>query len=453
MKAQKRFSGFEDLLKTQSKNHYSHTAVIYDEDFKVACSYGELYDRVLFRSSQLKSSGKTCIGILADFSFACIVEIFAANLAGMQIVMLDRTMPAPVLKELITYTDADMLFGNRKQAAELEDALTDGVKDGKGKILFFTSGTTERAKAVVLTDRSLMSSAYNGSCMLPLKTGDILLSILPLCHVFGFVCGLLWGLSCGASVALSRGPRHYTDDCTYFKPTAISVVPMLLKFLLQYNLMNDELDLILVGAGDCAKEILNAVNATGRRISYGYGLTETSSGVAISVSGDPSAMEVCPDDEIMLADDDEILVRAPECMMLGYYKLPEDTEAVLQDGILFTGDIGQFDADGRLHIIGRKKEILVLSDGTKIFLPEYIREISNRLHTQEIAVILRKDRPYIVVNDERSSEELMDLLGDWIPTLHRDHQPAGIIKYGKDLPRTSTGKIKTWEIAKETENL
>ena len=217
--------------------------------------------------------------------------------------------------------------------------------------------------------------------------------------------------------------------------------------------MNDELDLILVGAGDCAKEILNAVNATGRRISYGYGLTETSSGVAISVSGDPSAMEVCPDDEIMLADDDEILVRAPECMMLGYYKLPEDTEAVLQDGILFTGDIGQFDADGRLHIIGRKKEILVLSDGTKIFLPEYIREISNRLHTQEIAVILRKDRPYIVVNDERSSEELMDLLADWIPTLHRDHQPAGIIKYGKDLPRTSTGKIKTWEIAKETENL
>lgn len=453
MKTQKRFTGFEDLLRTQSKNYYRHTAVIYDEDFKIACTYGELYDRVLYRSSQLKSTGKTCIGILADFSFACIVEIFAANLAGMQIVMLDRTLPVTVLKELIAYTDADMLFGNRELVNELEDSLTEGTADGKGKILFFTSGTTERAKAVVLTDGKLMNSAWNGSYMLPLKTGDILLSILPLCHVFGFVCGLLWGLSCGASVALSRGPRHYTDDCTYFRPTVISVVPMLLRFLLQYNLMNPELELILVGAGDCSKETLNAVHATGRRISYGYGLTETSSGVAISVSGDPSAMEICPDDEIVIGEDDEILIKTDTCMMLGYYKLPEDTDAVLKDGYLHTGDLGQFDADGRLHIIGRKKEILVLSDGTKIFLPEYIREISYRLHTQEIAVVLRKDRPYIVVDDKRSSGELMELLDDWIPTLHRDHQPAGIIIYGKKLPRTSTGKIKTWEIAKEIESI
>ena len=65
----------------------------------------------------------------------------------------------------------------------------------------FTSGTTERARAVVLTEGSLCASAACGSALLPLSGNDTLLCMLPLDHVFGFVCGLLWGLSSGAAVA------------------------------------------------------------------------------------------------------------------------------------------------------------------------------------------------------------------------------------------------------------
>ena len=108
----------------------------------------------------------------------------------------------------------------------------------------------------MLTEQSLCSSAYNGGALLPLSPSDTLMCMLPLSHVFGFVCGLLWGLSCGACVALGRGARHYIDDLAYFGPTARSAVPLLLGFLVQHGLLNRELKLILVGAGDCPAALL-----------------------------------------------------------------------------------------------------------------------------------------------------------------------------------------------------
>ena len=117
--------------------------------------------------------------------------------------------------------------------------------------------------------------------MLPLSPDDTLMCMLPLGHVFGFVCGLLWGLSSGASVALGRGSRHYMDDLLFFRPTTLSAVPLLWGFLLKYKVINPELKLVLIGAGDCSRQLLEAAHALGIRVAFGYGLTETSSGVAI----------------------------------------------------------------------------------------------------------------------------------------------------------------------------
>ena len=348
-----RFQSFEELLRHWAEASPSGTALCGEG---TELSFRDLLERVLRRADELKQTGKSCLGLLSDGSVDCVTELFAANLAGLQVVMLDESAPEAVLRGLIAYTDVDLLWGDRELCEELEGSLTRGVADGKGKILFFTSGTTERAKAVVLTDRSLCQSAWNGSAKLPLQPEDRLLCMLPLGHVFGFVCGLLWGLSCGAAVALGRGARHYLDDMKYFRPTAVSLVPRLLGFLLQQGCMNDELKLILVGAGDCPPQLLQAVQAMGIRLSFGYGLTETSSGVAISVGGDPYAMEICPDDTVTLAPDGEILIQAPTCMMQGYYKWPQYTEQVLHDGVLSTGDLGFFDENGRLHVTGRKKD-------------------------------------------------------------------------------------------------
>ena len=438
-----RFDSFEHLLSHFALSTPDAPALRYEA---TTLSFAALFQSVQKRAEELRKSGKSCLGVLCDGSLENVIEIFAASLAGLQIVLLDAALEADVLKTLIRYTDVDLLWGDEELCDELSLALMAGVKDGRGKILFFTSGTTERAKAVVLTDRSLCQSAWNGSAKLPLSPDDTLLCLLPLGHVFGFVCGLLWGLSCGACVALGRGARHYLDDCDFYRPTAVSVVPLLLGFLLKQKCINPELKLVLVGAGDCPPALLQAAGALGIRVSFGYGLTETSSGVAISVSGDPYAMEVCPDDTITLAEDGEILIEAPSCMMQGYYKRPDATRAVLRHGVFHTGDLGRFDEEGKLHITGRKKDILVLPDGTKIFLPEYESALMQALGHTELAVTLRDERPLLVYSGEGDREKLREKLGELMRTLPRGQQIADILITDEPLPRTATGKIKRWEL-------
>ena len=445
-----RFESFGHMLSYWAQKTPDSPALVYE---KQTLSFSQLYARVLKRSEELKASGKTCLGLLSDGSLDCVIELFAANLAGMQLVMLDAMAPEETLRALMSYTDIDLLWGDPDLTEELEHALTKGVSGGGDRILFFTSGTTERSKAVALTGHSLCQSAWNGSAKLPLSPDDRLLCLLPLGHVFGFVCGLLWGLSCGASVALGRGARHYADDCGFYRPTAVSVVPLLLGFLLKTGAVNPELKLILVGAGDCPPALLRAASARGIRVSFGYGLTETSSGVAISVSGDPFAMEVCPDDTITLAEDGEILIQAPTCMMQGYYKRPDSTAQVLVDGVLHTGDLGRFDEDGRLHIAGRKKDMLVLPDGTKIFLPEYEAELMQTLGHTELALSLRDGRPVLVYSGQADVGELRKRLRGLMEKLPRGQQLAGIIVTDQPLPKTATGKIKRWELQQKVSTL
>ena len=443
-----RFLTFTEMLRHYAEQTPDAPALAYEENGeRRTMSFARLCETVDSRAAVLREGGKTCLGLFADGSLACVTELFAAVRAGLQVVLLDESVPLPILRGLLPYTDVDLLWGPDDLRAELAPNLASGVENGAGRILFFTSGTTERSKAVVLTEKSLCASAWNGSSLLPLSPEDVLLCMLPLSHVFGFVCGLLWGLSCGACVALGRGVRHYADDCAFFRPTAVSVVPLLLGFLLRQNVLNEELKLILVGAGDCPEALLAAVKARGIRVSFGYGLTETSSGVALSLGGDPYAMTVCPDDEVIIAEDGEILIRVRSCMMKGYYKCPDATAAVLQGGLLQSGDLGHFDKNGLLHVTGRKKDMLVLSDGTKLFLPEAEAELARLLGAADFALALQDGRVTLVLSgDTRSDAEIFSAVAPYQISHPRGQQIAAIVRRDKPLPRTATGKIKRWEL-------
>jgi len=443
-----RFASFEEMLGHYAGQTPDAPALRYEKGGAVTeMTYEELAEAVEQRAAALRAEGRSCLGVFPDGSLACVVEIFAAVRAGMQIALLDGNLPTQVLRGLVTYTDADALWGDAELCEELGDVLTGGVQNGAGRLLFFTSGTTERSKAVVLTEKSLCASAYNGGSLLPLSAEDTLLCMLPLGHVFGFVCGLLWGLSCGACVALGRGPRHYIDDCLFFRPTALSVVPTLLSFLLKQNLFNDELRLLLVGAGDCPPVLLESARAMGVRVCFGYGLTETSSGVALSLGDDPYAMTVCPDDTITIAPDGEILIDTRTCMMQEYYKCPEETNTALAGGVLNTGDLGRFDENGCLRVTGRKKEMFVLSDGTKLFLPEAEAELRALLGGGDFALVLRGEQIILAVHgEERSDEELFKAIAPYQKNRPRSQKIARISRQVAPLPRTPTGKVKRWEL-------
>ena len=460
-----KFNSFEALLSDFEKNAPERPAVVFESGGKPCfLSRSGFASMAREKARELSASGKKCPGIVCDGSLPCLVAIFASALAGLQTVLLDENASEELLRGQIMQTDIDMLLcSDEDLLGELESALTrgPGTVSGERDILFFTSGTTSSSKAVVLTDKSLMAAAFSGSSMLPLSEEDILMCMLPLNHVFGLVCGVLWGMQCGAPVALGRGTRYYAQDLSFYRPTVLSAVPLLLSFLLQHRLKNSELRLVLVGAGACPPSLLEAAAQQKLAVSFGYGLTETSSGVAISVPGtpdfDPFAMEICPEDTVSLAEDGEILVRSESCMMKGYYGHPEDTEKVMKEGVLYTGDLGRWDEKGRLRIIGRKKEILVLRDGTKIFLPEYEARIGAALPGEDFTVLEKDGRPVLVLHDKEAAQaseshmakarSLIQLrLKEVMAALPRGQQLGGILFTALPLPRTATGKVRRWEI-------
>lgn len=436
-----RYTGFEHLLGYLAGAYPDEPAFFYGPDEMHSLSYGDFYAQVLARCDQLKGSG-TCIGIPALSTPECITEIFAANLAGLQVVMLDPLMKDEELQSTAQYTDMDLLYGRPEfPLPEVSDSHARA-----GNILFFTSGTTGKNKAVILSDHSLMQSAYNGGMMLGLEKDDRMLSVLPLSHVFGFVCSLLWPMTYGVPVCLGRGMRHYGDDCTWYCPTVICAVPSLLQFLIRHNCLNEGMRLVLVGAGDCADELMAEVKNRGIQLSFGYGLTETSSGIAISTGGDPRAMSICPDDTVTLADDGEILIASPACMMQGYYRLPEDTDAVLKNGVLYTGDLGYFDGEKKLHLSGRKKDILVMADGTKIYLPEYEADLSRLLGTDQLAVILKNGKPFLYLEKYDDAEALQKAVSEFNRSQPFGRKLAGTAVLNRALPRSASGKIQRWKL-------
>ena len=418
-------------------------------------SWSALRELVRERADELAANGGACEAVLADGSIACVIEVFAAVRVDLQVALVDPFVPNAVLLPLLASVDADRVWASdAARQCELEGQLAPAAAPAYGAhaVLFFTSGTTSQSKAVVLTDESLMSSAFNGSSLLPLSPDDTLLCLLPLSHVFGFVCGLLWGLACGATVALGRGPRYYTADLALFDPTTISAVPKLLEFLVARQVLNPGLRLVLVGAADCADALLDAVRARGIRASLGYGLTETSSGVALSVGDDFHAMTVCPEDQVTISEEGEILVSAPTCLMQGYYRDEAKTAAAVRKGVLHTGDQGFLDADGLLHVQGRLKDVIVLPNGTKVFLPEYEAVVAAALHEADIAVVLRRDKLTLVCGhlaSTRADRELMDALDPALASYPPGSRIERIARLGHALPRTASGDVERWKILEE----
>jgi long-subunit acyl-CoA synthetase (AMP-forming) len=439
----KRYKTFLGMLTDQEPNN---TALIFsDGKFKKELTYSELIEKI----NNTKIKDKTCFGVFPDGSIDTLISIFALAKNHKQIVLLNPYDSEANLISQIEKSDVDYLIGNGPYLHELSTHLTKGLKENSDKILFFTSGTTSSNKAVVLTEQSLCASSYNGSALLPLKQEDLLLGLLPLNHVYGFVCSLLWAFNCGATVALSRGLTYMMDDFHYFNPTAVSLVPQQAIFLTSYQqVINPEIRLALVGGGVCPAVVLNAMKKRGVEVHFGYGLTETSSGVALSLGSNPLKMTICPDDVIKIAPDNEILISSSTCLMEGYYKEEKDTKKAITDGFFHSGDLGKIDKDGLLEIIGRKNDVLVLDDGTKIFCPEYEEALMKVLPGKDLAVGLREGKVVLYIGKSSPDSWVKDVVYDFNLHYQRSHQITDIVFTSKSLPRTQTGKVKRWALAK-----
>ena len=430
-----KYTSFREL--TDSWKNRTDSALIYTAgDDKVILTFHNLY-------TQIHSAQSVCEVIRADHSPQTIVRIFADVIGGNDVLLIDESTPENVETQI---REAFLpLLPIRKQAGN----DTGDDRNEEGHILFFTSGTTDSSKTVVLSTRALLASTWGGQSMLACSKRDILLSVLPLYHVFGFVCGLLWGLCYGARVALGRGPLHVIDDCRYFHPTILPVVPTIAEELLRLDALNRELRIILIGAAVPTQETLRALQIRGIQTYTGYGLTETASGLAITRDlSAPLSLYICPGADLKIASDGEITVKT-DALMEGYLDPADGSlNLPLQDGRFHTGDLGRIDERGALRITGRKKDMLMLPDGNKVFCPEYEAYLSEELGSDELCVILDNGRPALLY----SSRLARPLVEKAVTTLNRHYprsrQIAKLIPREGLLPRTATGKIMRWVLQK-----
>lgn len=292
--------------------------------------------------------------------------------------------------------------------------------------IIYTSGTTGKPKGVMLSHYNILYNAWASLHTFPGVIGshDVLLSFLPLSHVFERTAGYFLGIMAGATVSYARSVPLLPEDFLIIRPTILFSVPRIYERV--YNAIHAKLDegpplrkklftlavdvgwdrfeyqqgraswhlklllwpmlkllvadkvlgrlggrlrLSISGGAALPPKISRLFIALGLNLLQGYGMTETSPVVAVNRTQDnhPSTIGLPLEGiQVKIGDQDALLVKGP-CNMLGYWNNPQATAAMIDaEGWLNTGDTARIDAGGHITITGRIKEIIVMSNGEKV---------------------------------------------------------------------------------------
>ena len=404
---------------------------------------------------KLLTIGVSRLALILDKTPELLYDTVAALELGITLAILDPHDPIEKLKEQL------LTFGPEKIILQEEDYEEDELKElnstlqpwhvltsleREGDAVFFTSGTSGPSKGVVLSSMSLLASAYCGQCKLACSEEDVILSLLPLSHVFGFICTFLWPLCYGSAIALGRGARYFSLDPKVFHPTILPLIPAQIPFLMKTDAFNEECKTVLVGAGNLGKAAMTMLKRKGIRLALGYGLTETASGVAISVNSlAPYELEPCPGNRFRLDEGGRLLIRSDSIMkgyLVGRKLIPVELD---QDGYFRTSDLAEIDGKGNIRILGRSDDVLVLPNGTKADAAKIELDLSSYFPSLDFAVGLKDG----VLTFFYHSEEDMDAeIGPKL-SKYKEAQPIyariiGVEKEERKLPRTKTMKIRRY---------
>jgi long-chain acyl-CoA synthetase len=259
-------------------------------------------------------------------------------------------------------------------------------------VILYTSGTTGRPKGVALSHANLLANTRAAASLYELDRRQWALVTLPLSHAYGLTV-MNSGLVLGTRAVLLRWfqPELVLETIQAYRVQTLSAVPTMLTYLLHYpdgqSFDTSSVRVWGSGAAPLPLEIVAPFETRfGGRILEGYGLTEATTVVSThrfsgvrklgSVGQPIPGVEVRIRDE---ADQDlppgavgEVCVRGPN-VMLGYYRMPEETARTVRNGWLYTGDMGRLDADGYLYIVERKKD-LIIRGGFNVF-PRDVEEV------------------------------------------------------------------------------
>ena len=377
------------------------------------------------------------------------------------IVMLYKKQSVSIKKQNNIVFFKDIMSNN----FSFEDILID---ENDIALLQYTGGTTGKSKAAILTHKNLLSNVQQVSNWIEphIKQGqEIIITALPLFHIFSFTVNCLTFLKLGSENVLIANPRDldsFIKVLSKKKFTVITAVNTLFNLLLTSRKFRD-LDFsnfkFSVGGGmavlsDTAKKWRGV---TGTNITQGYGLTETSPVVAINRIDDPfngyiglpvqsTKIKIIDDDENILGCNQagELCVQGPQ-VMSGYWKISnEKNKYFTDDGFFKTGDIATMNDEGYLKIVDRKKD-MIISSGYNVYpneLEDYLATHPDILEAGVIGVDDKNRGEYIkaFVVSKNESLSSSDIIAFCKNGLTEYKVPKRII-FIKELPKTNVGKI------------
>ena len=425
------------------------------------------------------------IAILSKNCYEYGVIAFGTILAGGVVVTVNQKKTWPELEYELGLVEPALLFndgidygcreqleaayGDRLRPMDAfrdcapAQGLTNTRKPDDLMVLMFTSGTTGRSKAVMLSERNFFTTTgaqvVFGDAMLaykhehfPENKNDVLsnFSILPLFHLGTFICLFVWPCK-GWALNLSSDLREFYRDLKLMHSDAMAVAPMLMESIYKdvKRGRRERLNGLWNPCGSSAMfdgAMLAELAQEGMMITQVYGMTETCGDGIINYSQDEKHIRSAgkPDDhcEYRIAEDGELCIRGG-CVMLGYYKDPEATaEVVDKEGWLHTGDLARVDEDGYYYITGRKKNLIILDSGENVSPEELEGLVSQCAAVQECVVKEKGKKIGVVVY---CAEDKQQQVRDHITALNRTlplYKRMSAVEFSAEpLPRTGTGKL------------
>lgn len=397
---------------------------------------------------RVQSFQDTKIAVLGENSYPWILTYFAAVLSGNIIVPIDKELPTEDMMSLLqrcgaktlvyspSYEDvaqAAQAAGTVKAAlsmAELpailesqHDPAPAALDENAVCAIIYTSGTTGDPKGVMLTQKNLMVDTV-AACQNVYIAGSSMLT-LPLHHTFAFTTSVLAMLVYGVPICINKSLRTFQADMKTYQPQNMFLVPLyvetlykgiwkaareqekerLLRTLIKIsNILRKcgldlrrklfrtvleqfggKLDLIVCGGAFLEQRYIDGMGEIGVQVLNGYGITECSPVVAVNRNrwAKPGSIGLpLPCCEVQIQDG-EICVKG-DLVMAGYFQDEAATAETIRGGWFHTGDLGYLDKDGFLFITGRKKNLIILSNGKNVSAEELESQLLQITGVEEV---------------------------------------------------------------------
>ena len=461
----------------------------------VGISYDELFRDITGLGTALYglSYRKKTIALIGDRSYEWVLSFLTMVCSNAIVVPMDPKLETKELIERIKFSDAQVciaddtlklwssgdLPGNLKMhkmseimdmtAGGLEEVLrgneewiSDPICNKQQVVMMFTSGTGGKNKAALIRQENFTLERYVWSG-LEMENNTCLIT-LPLYHIAG-IGDLRGTLLVGTTAYLSSGLRHLLKEYAYARPRIGFMVPAQAMLLYEVLSGKDKEEARALIGGN-----FSAIRATGAplpdkiremfksydiKVTSDYGMTETCGPVSVSMvkdgeifSKEGSVGHIIDCLDVFVENPDENgcgeIVISGQCVFDGYYKDPEQTQAILRDGKLYTGDIGRIDEDRFLFIVGRKKNVIILSSGENV-IPEELENMIYKVPEVKECLVFQKDDAIVAkvyCGSEADAEKVesdIKLLNKKLPSYK---QIRSILLQDTPLEKTSSGKIR-----------